>query len=126
MVVPPGLFSVEVVADVARLTQVFINLIDNATQHSPDDGEILLSVLPRDGDAARAQVIDRGCGIPAENLARVSTPFFTTRKSGTGLGLSLVKHMVGAHQGDVAIWNNDPAPGCTVEVRLPVAEEALL
>jgi len=121
--VPPGLFSVEVVADVARLTQVFINLIDNAAQHSPEDGEILLSVLPRDGDIARAQVIDRGCGIPAENLARVSTPFFTTRKSGTGLGLSLVKHMVEAHQGDVVIWNNDPPPGCTVEVRLPVAEE---
>ena len=124
VVVPPGLFCVEVVADVARLTQVFINLIDNAAQHSPDDGEILLSVLPRDGDVARAQVIDRGCGIPADNLARVSSPFFTTRKNGTGLGLSLVKHMVEAHQGDVAIWNNDPAPGCTVEVRLPVAEEA--
>ena len=124
VVVPRGLFSVEVVADVARLTQVFINLIDNAAQHNPGDGEILLSVLPPSGGVARAQVIDQGCGIPAENLERVSTPFFTTRKSGTGLGLSLVKHMVEAHEGDVAVWNNDPPPGCTVEVRLPVAEEA--
>jgi signal transduction histidine kinase len=53
----------------------------------------------------------------------VFKPFFTTRKHGTGLGLALVKNIVHAHRGDVALWNNDPPPGCTVEVRLPVARE---
>ena len=59
-----------------------------------------------------------------EHLARVFEPFFTTRKHGTGLGLSLVKHIVEAHQGTVAIGNNVPPPGCTAEVCLPVAREA--
>lgn len=120
----PGAADVVVLADAARLEQVFVNLIDNAAQHSSETDEILLSILPSGQEAVHVQVLDRGSGLPAENVSWAFEPFFSTRKHGTGLGLSLVKHIVEAHEGEVELWNNEPPPGCTVEVRLPVAKEA--
>jgi signal transduction histidine kinase len=120
---PRDLPEVRVLAETDRLRRVFINLIENAAQHSPENGEVLLSILPPVKDAIRVQVIDQGCGMPPENLSRVFEPFFTARKHGTGLGLSLVKQIVGTHRGEVSIWNNDPPPGCTAEVCLPIARE---
>jgi signal transduction histidine kinase len=122
LIQPKDFPDIKVLGEAERLKQVFINFIENAAQHSPKSGEILLSILPPEKDSVRIQLIDRGCGIPPENLSRVFDPFFTARKKGTGLGLSLVKQIVEAHQGEVEIWNNDPGPGCTVEVCLPVAE----
>ena len=122
LVQPKGFPDIKVHGEAERLKQVFINFIENAAQHSPEHSEILLSILPPEKDTVRIQLTDKGCGIPPENLSRVFDPFFTARKKGTGLGLSLVKQIVEAHQGEVTIWNNDPPPGCTVEVRLPVAK----
>ncbi|MFH2002435.1 MAG: GAF domain-containing sensor histidine kinase [Planctomycetota bacterium] len=115
--------DLKVLGETERLKQVFINLIENAAQHSAENSEIVLSILPPEKEIVRIRLVDRGCGIPPENLSRVFDPFFTARKKGTGLGLSLVKQVVEAHQGEVAIWNNDPPPGCTVEVSLPMAKE---
>jgi signal transduction histidine kinase len=67
------------------------------------------------------KVIDGGIGVPPGLLSRVYEPFFTTRKGGTGLGLSIVKHIVEMHGGVIAMNNNSPLPGLTVEVRIPVA-----
>ncbi len=119
LVPPPDFPNVTVLADVGRLEQVFINLIGNAAQHSAEQSEILVSIQSPDGNAVCVHVVDRGRGIAHEDFSRVFEPFFTTRKHGTGLGLALVKHIVQAHHGDVTLWNNDPPPGCTVEVRLP-------
>jgi nitrogen fixation/metabolism regulation signal transduction histidine kinase len=60
--------------------------------------------------------------VPAENLHKVFEPFFTTRKKGNGLGLSLAKNIMQAHGGNITIKNNDPPPGCTVEISIPVIE----
>ena len=109
-------------ADVARFDQVFVNLLENALQHSPPSGDISLVVLPPENDRVRIQVIDKGCGIPFENASRVFEPFFTTRKSGTGLGLSIVKHIVESHGGAINVINNDPPPGLTVEINLPLSK----
>jgi two-component system NtrC family sensor kinase len=122
LVPPPGA-AVQVVGDARRLHQVFVNLLDNASQHSTEDGVIRLVIdVPEEG-MCRIQVVDQGSGIPQEMLGRVFEPFFFTRKGGTGLGMSIVKHIVEAHQGTVKISNNDPPPGCTVELRLPLAEK---
>jgi signal transduction histidine kinase len=66
------------------------------------------------------QVIDSGSGIPEDLLPRIFEPFFTTRRGGTGLGLSIVKYVVENHGGTVAAFNNEPPPGCTFEVKLPI------
>lgn len=114
--------QLHVKANSAKLQQVLFNVLENAAQHSPKGSKVEIRLHePADG-YIRVCVIDRGCGIPEENLPSVVEPFFTMRSGGTGLGLSLVKRIVEQHGGSVEIRNNDPPPGCTVEVRLPVVE----
>jgi signal transduction histidine kinase/HAMP domain-containing protein len=110
-----------VMAESLRMQQVLINLLDNAAQHSPENSQILMVLERSSSGYGRVQVIDQGSGIPEDVLPHVFEPFFTTRKKGTGLGMSLVRHIVENHGGTVAIWNNIPGPGCTVEIRIPLA-----
>jgi signal transduction histidine kinase len=123
MVQPQSIGTIPVLADSRRLQQVFLNLLDNAAQHSPEGSEIQVVIREPEGRVCWTQVIDRGSGIPPEILSRIFEPFFSTRRGGTGLGMSIVKHIVEAHGGTITIVNNDPPPGCTVEVRLPIDDE---
>jgi signal transduction histidine kinase len=85
-----------VLAD-AGLIQVLVeNLLRNAAQASPPDGAVHLKVESVDG-GVRLSVDDEGSGISEENLPKIFRPFFTTRVTGTGLGLSLVKRIADAH-----------------------------
>jgi two-component system NtrC family sensor kinase len=70
---------------------------------------------------AVVRIIDSGRGIPEENLPRIFDPFYSNRRGGTGLGLSLVKHFIENMGGSVRIWNNDPPPGCSAELCIPLA-----
>ncbi|HEX9078002.1 MAG TPA: ATP-binding protein [Desulfuromonadaceae bacterium] len=115
-----------VVADAIKLQQVVSNLLENAIQHSPPGGEVALRlVLPEHqaapGSMAVIRICDRGSGIPADRINRVFEPFYSTRTGGTGLGLALVRHYIEHMGGQVSIRNNDPPPGCTAEVRIPLA-----
>ncbi len=118
---PPEREDFSVVADGSQLQQVFLNLVENAAQHSPKGSEIqfVLSIAKR--GMARICIADKGKGIVGENLQKVFEPFFTTREKGNGLGLSIVKNTVQAHGGEVVIRNNQPPPGCCVEIILPLA-----
>lgn len=122
-VVPAEENNLYIKADNSRLQQVFLNVLENACHHSPEGSEIQFVIQSPKGATLRVQIIDPGTGVPPENLSRVFEPFFTSRKKGTGLGLSIVKHIAQAHGGDVSIWNNNPPPGCTVEITLPVFQE---
>jgi PAS domain S-box-containing protein len=123
MIQPQSIGTIPVLADSGRLQQVFLNLLDNAAQHSPEGSEIQVMICEPEGRVCRIQVIDRGSGITPEILPHIFEPFFTTRRGGTGLGMSIVKHIIEAHGGTITIVNNDPPPGCTVEVRLPIDDE---
>jgi PAS domain S-box-containing protein len=117
---PPAGEALFLRADGKKLQQVFINLLDNASQHSPEGSPLRIEIVQGHGNTAQVRVIDRGSGIPADALPRVFDTFFTTRRGGTGLGLSIVKHIVEKHGGAVSLSNNDPPPGCTATVILPV------
>jgi PAS domain S-box-containing protein len=110
-------------ADAKKLQQVFINLLDNAAQHSEEGSPIALDVLKGHGSTSQVRVVDRGSGIPEDVLPKVFDTFFTTRRGGTGLGLSIVKHIVELHGGAITLSNNAPLPGSTATVILPVKEE---
>jgi PAS domain S-box-containing protein len=110
--------------DSQRLQQVFLNLLENAAQHSPDNSEIQVVMLAAGKDRVSVKVIDRGSGIPEEILPRIFEPFFTTRRRGTGLGLSIIKNILEGHGGSLEVRNNNPLPGCTAEVNLPYAKKA--
>ncbi|MBC8017242.1 MAG: PAS domain S-box protein [Verrucomicrobia bacterium] len=116
-----------VMADRGRLVQIIFNLLENAAQHSPGNGKIMLDLIDSDAcdplnSMAIIRITDGGSGIPLENLAQVFDPFYTGRKGGTGLGLALVKHFIEDMNGTVLLFNNDPPPGCSAEVRIPTAK----
>ncbi|HYL79552.1 MAG TPA: ATP-binding protein, partial [Candidatus Acidoferrum sp.] len=91
-------------ADPHQLEQVFLNVLKNALEATPDGGSLTVraGVRPRAAGAfAEVQVCDTGVGIPPENLPRIFDPFFTTKEvgKGTGLGLSVSYGIVRAHGG---------------------------
>ena len=110
--------------DSDRLQQVFENLIDNAVQHSPNDGVVTMraSVIEHAGrNWIECTVEDKGEGFDEESIDRAFEPFFTKRDGGTGLGLSIVQRFVEEHSGTV-FAGNAPGGGAMVRVRLPLAE----
>jgi signal transduction histidine kinase/CheY-like chemotaxis protein len=113
-------------ADETRLTQVFLNLLLNAAQALPDgrfhEHRVEVRVQSAGSDRVQVEIRDTGEGIAAENLARVTEPFFTTKppEVGTGLGLSVVSSIVRALGGELAI-ESAPGQGTTVRVTLPAA-----
>ena len=106
-----------------RIEQVLVNLLDNAADHSPDGSPIVVELARRLPDIARVRAIDRGAGLPADGVDRMFEPFFTTRASGTGLGLTIARGIVEDHGGRISAWRNEPPPGLTVEFTLPLAPE---
>ena len=106
-----------------ELTQVLINLVANAAQallaRGKPDGRV--TVFARADDAVvRFQVKDDGVGMPPEVLAKVGTPFYTTRREGTGLGLSQCQRLVGKAGGTFRI-DSEQGAGTTVTFALPIA-----
>lgn len=119
--VPPE--GLSFTGDERRLKQVLLNLISNAINYSPQGGTITLAARMEGAEAVIA-VSDTGLGIPAGDIARVFTPFEkindgrTQRRSGAGLGLSLVKRIVELHGGTVEMHSVE-GQGTTVTCYLP-------
>jgi PAS domain S-box-containing protein len=110
-------------ADSERLQQVFLNLMDNAAQHSSEGAGIVITTERTDERTVAVRVRDEGKGIAPEKIERVFDPFFTTRSGGTGLGLALVKHFIESMGGAARIFNNEPPPGCTAELLLSITDQ---
>jgi len=102
-----------------ELGQVFINLLTNAAQAITDRGQIKIKTYTTSTHACIA-ISDTGCGIPLENLDKLFTPFFTTKKAGvgTGLGLSISYDIIKKHGGDILV-NSQAGQGATFTVLLP-------
>lgn len=116
--------TIEVVCDADRTHQVFSNLIRNALDFVPDGGAVTLAARPREHDVLFV-VSDDGPGIPEEERDRVFEPYFSRRENGdkgTGLGLYIVKRLVEAQGGKVAIESSDTG-GTSVTFSLPRARE---
>ncbi|MDB5524416.1 MAG: qseC [Rhizobium sp.] len=106
--------------DRALLTQMFVNLVENAIRHCPRGTEIVLSISSADGHV-RAAVSDNGPGIPQDERDKVFRRLYRLDKSrttaGSGLGLSLVRAIADLHGGNVKLKDN--RPGLKAEVVLP-------
>jgi signal transduction histidine kinase len=112
--VPPEL---KVQADQDKLTQVFLNLLDNALEA----GATRVSIrAQRRKDVVEIVLQDNGSGIQGDDLEKVFEPFFTTKKEGTGLGLSICRKLVEEHGGSLRL-ESGPGGGCAVLMRLPLA-----
>ncbi|HWD59637.1 MAG TPA: ATP-binding protein [Stellaceae bacterium] len=114
--------------DADRIRRVVINLIDNAAQAlgevAPGDAPLRIAVKTAIGaEGIELTVSDTGPGIPAENMARIFEPLFSTKSFGAGLGLSAVKQIVVQHGGTITI-DSAAGNGTSITIRLP-AEPAL-
>jgi two-component system sensor histidine kinase BaeS len=113
-------------ADEDRIGQVLLNLVGNALQYTPTGGEVRITAH-RQGAEIQISVIDTGIGIPPEHLSLLFTRFYRVDKSrsrvggGSGIGLTIAKHLVEAHGG--RIWAESPGPdqGSTFTFSLPIA-----
>jgi len=111
--------------DPAQIEDAILNLIINAIEASKGDGQVMVRVFRSQGDEtgetdeATIEVSDQGSGISQENLANIFNPFFTTRRSGTGLGLPAVRRIVHAHGGRIEV-NSIPGEGSTFSIHLPI------
>ncbi|MBA7617927.1 Non-motile and phage-resistance protein [subsurface metagenome] len=112
-------------ADKSRLTEVFLNLLGNAAKFTPDGGRLKVEAA-RDGDWCQVSVIDSGIGIKKEEQERIFDPFYqldnplTRGKSGTGLGLTLVRQIVEKHGGRVWV-ESEYGKGSRFTFTLPLA-----
>ena len=106
-----------------QINQVFMNLLVNASQAIPEQGEIRIRTF-RDGDKVKVQISDNGVGIPAEHLTKIYDPGFTTKGVGvgTGLGLSICFKIVQDHGGGIDV-ESEVGRGSTFTVWLPIREE---
>ncbi len=119
---PPML--AEIVGDKRACKQILINLLSNAVKFTPTRGRVTVNVRP-DGNYLLIGVSDTGIGIAARDLVRLGDPFFQAGASydrpyeGTGLGLSVVRGLVGLHGGTMSV-ESEPDKGTCVSVRLPL------
>jgi len=112
--------------DPRQLIQLFLNLLNNAIEAMSSGGNIRIHVehAKADGisDVVLVQVRDEGHGIPPSIMSKIFQPFFTTKSSGSGLGLSICREIAAFHHATLALRKRTDASGTIAEVRIPVAK----
>ena len=103
--------------DQDQITQVILNLVLNAIQILPENGQITIETRG-DEDELTIRIKDNGPGIPVEDRSRVFEPFVTGRDGGLGLGLAIVNEIIQMHNGSIYI-ESAPSGGAQFSIRLP-------
>jgi two-component system, NtrC family, sensor kinase len=101
------------------LEQLFLNLTTNARDAMPTGG-VLSIRADTEGEHVAILIRDTGCGIPGEFLSRIQEPFFTTKKNGNGLGLSICRSLIWNAGGQMDI-KSEPGAGTQIRLLLPIA-----
>jgi signal transduction histidine kinase len=117
-----------VMADEARITQVLTNLVGNALQYTPEGGDVSITAFDQ-GDEIKVSVIDTGIGVPAEHLPNLFTRFYRADKSrsrqaggGSGIGLTIARHLVEAHGGRIWVESEGEGKGSNFAFTLKTAK----
>jgi PAS domain S-box-containing protein len=103
-----------------QLKQVFINIIKNGMESMPNGGEIKIQIGNLVSDDVMVRIVDQGCGISEEELARLGEPFYTNKETGTGLGLMVSQQIIANHKGSMH-FESELDRGTTVEIILPMS-----
>ncbi len=111
----------DIMADSNMLYQAFLNIIINAVQAMPGGGEIYISVQSIE-DYILIMIEDQGHGITRQVMEKIWDPFFTSKDTGTGLGLVIIKNIIEAHKGIIKIENR-LNKGVRVSIKLPISHE---
>ncbi|MBU2064022.1 MAG: PAS domain-containing protein [Candidatus Omnitrophica bacterium] len=104
----------DISADAKKLQQAFLNLIFNASAAMQAEGILTLSTAYKpENSSIEVKVSDTGCGIEPEVLSKIFDPFYTTKKGGTGLGLTITHQIITAHNGKMDV-KSVPGKGTTI------------
>ncbi|MCR3921299.1 MAG: ATP-binding protein [Firmicutes bacterium] len=104
-------------ADPAQIKQVFLNIATNAIQAMPIGGQLTISTMARDCKAI-IQFTDTGCGMDEKQLTRIFHPFYTSKESGTGLGLTISFRIIESHGGRIYV-ESSLGKGTTFTIEIP-------
>jgi signal transduction histidine kinase len=110
----------QIICDIDKLEIVFVNLITNAVEAINGEGSISINAKTTPSDVI-IEIEDTGPGIVEEDLDKIFEPLFTTKQSGTGLGLSSCKNIIERHHGTISVKNNPT----TFTIKLPKKESSV-
>jgi PAS domain S-box-containing protein len=108
--------------DRRRLSKVFVNLIENAIQHSPQKSSVVVEankVTDGNQEWVQCAIRDSGAGISPEDMPKIFEPFFSKRRGGTGLGLAIAQRIMQEHHGKLIAGNNPEGGACMI-ARFPI------
>jgi signal transduction histidine kinase len=107
-------------ADADKIRQALINLLKNALEASPSESTVRVRIVHRSADPQLyIKVSDEGQGVSPANIQKLFTPYFSTKGSGTGLGLAHSRKILQAHGGNVELLSSEPGKGSTFALILP-------
>lgn len=127
LVVEPAPPSLQVYADVDRVAQILINLVGNAIHYTPEGGQVTVQIQAK-SYLAEVMVRDTGLGIPGEALPYVFERFYrvdpsrSRRSGGSGIGLTISRHLAWAMGGELTAASAGPGQGSTFTLSLPLAD----
>lgn len=107
--------------DCDQLKQVFLNILNNACESMEElPNKKVVITISSEADNVVTKIKDSGCGIPKDNIGKIFTPFFTTKKmgKGTGLGLAITYGIIKMHSGNIT-FESKPGEGTTFTIKLP-------
>jgi signal transduction histidine kinase len=107
-----------VMLDREAFRQALLNLIINAKQAMPDGGQLVIRTAEQ-GDTVALYLIDTGCGMDQQTMSRMFEAFFSTKPSGSGLGLPTTEKIIGAHGGQISV-QSEVGHGTQFTIELPV------
>jgi signal transduction histidine kinase len=111
-------------ADESQMQQALLNVLLNAIQAMPDGGTLTVRVAVV-AQSVRITISDTGAGIAPENLAKIFSPFFTTKHRGTGLGLAITRTIVEKHHGTITV-ESEPGRGTTFTLEFAACQPEVL
>ncbi|WP_042357147.1 PAS domain-containing sensor histidine kinase [Bacillus rubiinfantis] len=113
----PGVTYIE--CDENQLKQVFINFIKNSIEAMPNGGRLVVKISKVNSEQIKIQFIDGGVGMSKETLAKLGSPFYTTKENGTGLGFMISRKIIENHFGEICI-TSEQNNGTTIDIILPI------
>jgi len=121
-----GLNLPQIELDKNKIEQVFWNLMFNASEAMPDGGKLtIISKFSQNKKYIEVIFMDTGIGIPKENINKLYDPFFTTKSSGTGLGLAVSYGIIKQHLGKIEV-ESEQGKGSTFTVSLPLSKNKFM
>jgi two-component system, sporulation sensor kinase E len=107
--------------DSEQITQALENLIKNAIEAMPDGGTLNVWTQPVNKEKIRVKIQDTGIGMSPETLVQIFEPYYTTKETGTGLGMAIVQRIITDHDGEIFV-ESEEGIGTTVWIELETQE----